>query len=113
VGAGYSGCTRSSTGETAILRLAVGSRSTLACDFLTVDTLFLKRFSVLFFSELASGRVCVAGITANPDGRWVTQQARNRLMQLGDEGARARESREAFLRLVLLDETASVEDARP
>jgi hypothetical protein len=34
-------------------------------------------------------------------------------MQLGDEGARARESREAFLRHVLLDETAPVEDARP
>jgi transposase len=46
--------------------------SILECDFLTVDTLFLKRFYVLFFIELASRRVHLAGITSNPDGRWVT-----------------------------------------
>jgi putative transposase len=63
--------------------------SILECDFLTVDTLFLKRFYVLFFVELASRRVHLAGITTNPDGRWVTQQARNLLMQL-DDGAAAR-----------------------
>jgi putative transposase len=60
--------------------------SILECDFLTVDTLFLKRFYVLFFVELASRRVHLAGITTNPDGRWVTQQARNLLMKLGDKG---------------------------
>jgi transposase len=53
--------------------------SILECDFLTVDTLFLKRFYVLFFIELATRRVHLAGITTNPDGRWVTQQARNLL----------------------------------
>jgi putative transposase len=62
--------------------------SILECDFLTVDTLFLKRFYVLFFIELASRRVHLAGIATNPDGRWVTQQARNLLMQLDDEGIR-------------------------
>jgi putative transposase len=62
--------------------------SILECDFLTVDTLFLKRFYVLFFIELATRRVHLAGITTNPDGRWVTQQARNLLMQLDDEGIR-------------------------
>ena len=60
------------------------------CDFLTVDTLFLKRFYVLFFIELATRRVHLAGITTNPDGRWVTQQARNLLMQLDDEEVRPR-----------------------
>src|SRR6266508_3558215 len=60
--------------------------SILECDFLTVDTLFLKRFYVLFFIELATRRVHLAGITTNPDGRWVTQQARNLLMQLDDDG---------------------------
>jgi putative transposase len=62
----------------------------LECDFLTVDTLFLKRFYILFFIELATRRVHVAGITTHPDGRWVTQQARNLLMELGDEGIRPR-----------------------
>jgi putative transposase len=64
--------------------------SVLECDFLTVDTLFLKRFYVLFFIELATRRVHLAGITTNPDGRWVTQQARNLLMELGDKGIRPR-----------------------
>jgi putative transposase len=64
--------------------------SILECDFLTVDTLFRKRFYVLFFIELATRRVHLAGITTNPDGRWVTQQARNLLMQLDDEGVRWR-----------------------
>jgi transposase InsO family protein len=64
--------------------------SVLECDFLTVDTLFLKRFYVLFFIELATRRVHLAGITTNPDGRWVTQQARNLLMELDDEDVRPR-----------------------
>jgi putative transposase len=62
--------------------------SILERDFLTVDTLFLKRFYVLFFIEVATRRVRLAGITANPDGPWVTQQARNLLMQLDDESVR-------------------------
>ena len=64
--------------------------SILECDFLTVDTLFLKRFYVLFFIELATRRVRLVGITTNPDGRWVTQQARNLVMQLEDEGVHPR-----------------------
>jgi transposase len=62
--------------------------SILECDFLTVDTLFLKRFYVLFFIELATRRVHLAGISTNPDGAWVTQQARNLVMQLDDDGTR-------------------------
>jgi putative transposase len=64
--------------------------SILECDFLTVDTLFLRRFYVLFFVELATRRVWLAGITSNPDGRWVTQQARNLLMTLEHEDVRPR-----------------------
>jgi Integrase core domain len=64
--------------------------SILECDFLTVDTIFLKRFYILFFIELASRRVHLAGVTANPDGAWVTEQARNLLMRLDDDGVRAR-----------------------
>jgi putative transposase len=62
----------------------------IQCDFLTVDTMFLKRFYVLFFIELASRRVRIAGITANPNGAWVTQQARNLVMRLDDERVRIR-----------------------
>ncbi|HZD64448.1 MAG TPA: integrase core domain-containing protein [Xanthobacteraceae bacterium] len=49
----------------------------LACDFFSVDTLSLRRFYVLFFIELESRRVHLAGCTTNPSGGWVTQQARN------------------------------------
>jgi putative transposase len=68
--------------------LRVQAAGILECDFLTVDTLFLKRFYVLFFIGLATRRVHVAGITSNPNGRWVSQQARNLLMQLDDDGLR-------------------------
>ncbi len=51
--------------------------SMLACDFFTVETISLRRFYVLFFIELGSRRVHLAGCTTNPSGDWVTQQARN------------------------------------
>ena len=57
----------------------------LACDFLTVETAFLQRIYVLFFISHATRRIEYVASTPNPDGRWVTQQARNLVMQLGDE----------------------------
>jgi hypothetical protein len=56
----------------------------IACDFLTVDTVWLRRLYVLFFIELGS-RVHFGGVTSNPHGRWVTQQARNLVMTLAEE----------------------------
>ena len=56
----------------------------LACDFFTVDTLFLQRLYVLFFIELGSRRLHFAGCTAAPDAAWVTQQARQLSWQLQD-----------------------------
>jgi putative transposase len=49
----------------------------VACDFFTVETAFLRRYYVLFFIEPQTTRVQLAGLTRNPDGRWVAQQARN------------------------------------
>jgi putative transposase len=49
----------------------------VACDFFCVETALLRRYYVLFFIELQTRRVHLAGTTTNPDGRWVTQQARN------------------------------------
>jgi transposase InsO family protein len=51
--------------------------SMLACDFFTVETVSLRRLYVLFFIELGSRRVHLAGCTTNPTGAWVVQQARN------------------------------------
>jgi len=62
----------------------------LECDFITVETLWLRRFYVLFFIELSRRRVYLAGVTANPDGAWVVQQARNLLMTLAEQEQRHR-----------------------
>jgi putative transposase len=62
----------------------------VACDFFTVDTIWLRRLYALFFIELDTRRIHLAGVTANPDGRWVSQQARNLLLVLEERGRRLR-----------------------
>jgi putative transposase len=57
----------------------------LACDFLTVDTVFLQRVYVLFVIELGSRRVHLAGVTTHPTGWWVAQQARNLVAVLDEQ----------------------------
>jgi hypothetical protein len=48
--------------------------SMVACDFFTVETLWLGRLYVLFFLELGTRRVHLAGCTTNPDGRWAVHR---------------------------------------
>jgi putative transposase len=65
--------------------LRAQAASTIACDFLTVETALLRRIYVLFFISLATRRIEYLACTPNPDGQWTAQQARNLVMQLGDE----------------------------
>jgi putative transposase len=60
----------------------------IACDLFTVDTVGLRRLYALFFIELDTRRVHLAGVTTNPDGGWVTQQARNGTVASGDQPPR-------------------------
>ncbi len=64
------------------------ANSIIACDFFTVESASLRIYYVLFFIELGSRRVHVSTSTRNPDGAWVTQQARNLMMTFADEGIR-------------------------
>ena len=54
----------------------------LECDFFTVETLRLRLLHVLFFIDVHTRRVFLAGRTAHPTGAWVPQQARNLLWDL-------------------------------
>lgn len=64
--------------------LRTQAHSILASDFFTVYSLWGTTLYVLFFVELSSRRVHVAGCTARPDSDWVTQQARNLSVCLED-----------------------------
>jgi putative transposase len=66
------------------------AQSMLAVEFFSVETISLQRLYVLFFIELGSRRVHLAGCTANPTGAWATQQARQLAWTLQGQPPRVR-----------------------
>jgi putative transposase len=62
----------------------------LACDFLETVTLTGARMYVFGVIEHASRRIHILGATPHPTAAWVAQAARNLVMDLEDNGWRAR-----------------------
>jgi putative transposase len=56
--------------------LSAQAHAIIACDFLVVETVLLKRLYVLVFIEHGTRRLHLAGVTAHPTGAWAAQQAR-------------------------------------
>ncbi len=66
------------------------AQTIVACDLFTVDTVWLRRLYVLFFVSIGTRRIEYVACTRNPDTSWMTQQARNLLMDLDDRSQRPR-----------------------
>ena len=73
------------TGPTWPQFLSSQADAILACDFFTADLLDGTQAYVLAVIEHATRRIRILGITLHPTGEWTTQQARNLIMDLGDQ----------------------------
>ena len=78
--------------------LRAHGESILACDFFTVDTVRLRRLSMLVFLSIGSRRVEYFACTSKPNAAWMLQQTRNLLM--------AHDDRERQVRFLIHDRDA-------
>jgi hypothetical protein len=62
----------------------------LACDFFTADLLDGTQAYVLAVIEHATRRIRILGVTLHPTGAWTAQQARNLIMDLGEQAHRVK-----------------------
>lgn len=65
--------------------LRAQAQGIVAGDFFTVETVFLNTLYVLVFIHLQTRRILGFGVSATPDAPWMTQQARNLVMDLDDD----------------------------
>jgi putative transposase len=66
--------------------LAAHAQTLVAADFFSVDTIFFKRLYVFIYMHLATRRILLASCTSNPSEAWMSQQARNLIWTLEEEG---------------------------